>query len=223
MPERRCWRLQADPSSLRLTWDKLTWGTHRCKGALPPVCGPSWGLLFPTLLQTTASSWRVSHLPERGDLIVSKPPKSQRKSPSFLPKTSWDVKKNQDEGGAATMTSSQGAGVGVYWVEKWNCNVSEMFANTCLPLWPAVGSFSSNIKAQTHHHIQPDPIFSQGWQKSEGSVICFQKPTKTKFWLLSQRGSTLSPCWLLILRASLSQSFLHKIFMLSLHSLVSVY
>lgn len=90
--------------------DKLTWGTQRWRRTWAPVYGPSWGLLFPTLLLTTAPSWRVSHLPERGDHIFSKLPKSQRKSPSFLPKTSLDVQ-NQDQGGAATVTSTQRQGL----------------------------------------------------------------------------------------------------------------
>lgn len=48
-------------------------------------------LIHYTLLQTTAPSWRVNHLPERRDLIFSQPPKSQRRSPSFPLKASWDA------------------------------------------------------------------------------------------------------------------------------------
>lgn len=55
-------------------------------------------------------------------------------------------------------------------------------------------------------------------QASRGSFSSFQRPTKNKGWLLSHRGSRLSPCWLLFLRASLPQPFLHKIVLYSLVS-----
>lgn len=83
----------------------------RWRGTGAPACVLSWGLLLPTLLQTTAPSCNVTHLPERGDLIFSKSPKLLRKSLSFLPKTSRDVQ-NQQWSRAATMTSTQGTGVG---------------------------------------------------------------------------------------------------------------
>lgn len=89
----------------------------------------------------------------------------------------------------------------------------------CLPVCL---SFSSNIRTQTQHHNQPDHrLDPQSWKKSKVSFIRFQTPTKTKSWLLSRKGSTLSPCWLLTLRAHPSQPFLQEIFTFSLYSLVS--
>lgn len=154
------------------------------------------------------------------DLIFSKSPKSLRKSLSFLPQMSWDVQ-NQDQGGAITTTSTWGTGVGSAGQRRgipslflWWC-----FSNACFPLLSAVGSFSSNFRAQTHHHIQPGPHpDSPAWKRSQASFTLVQRPIKTKFWLLYQRGSTLSSCWL---KVSLPQCFLHKIFILSLSSLVS--
>lgn len=110
----------------------------------------------PTLLVTTAPSWRVSHLPERGDLIFSKPPKSQRKSLSFLPKTPSDVQ-TQGQGGAASMMSPQRTGW-VCGVEKGNSSVSEMlFFTLVFPCGLLLSLPFLTSEQWFPHCIQPDP------------------------------------------------------------------
>lgn len=103
----------------------------------------------------------VSHLPERGALIFSKNPKSQRKSLSFLPKTSSDVQKRGWGGGgerrAATMTIALGGqGLGPLG-KKGNSNVSEICLSTLVFPCGLLLGLSSSIRARTHHHIRPAP------------------------------------------------------------------
>lgn len=149
-------------------------------------------------------------------------PQITEEEPEFPSQNISRCSKPTSEWGSHCDQRSEDRG-GVCWVEEGNSNVSEMtFFNTAFPLLSAVGSFSSNIRGEMHHHVQPDPYQdSQDWKKSQGPFVFSRRPTKTKFWLLSQRGPTLFPHPLLNLGASLPQPSLHKIFMHLLYSLMS--